>query len=103
MSVFYILPSPGFLGKAFERHLHLLFPGLTWDEIFLKLLVGHVLEVTARHAGVYLIQQHELPEQEDVEQALVDGFGAEPGDELIEMHAGARMGEWRIKRRLVGG
>jgi hypothetical protein len=101
MATFYLLPSPRFLGQAFERHLHLLFPGLCWEESTLALVVDQVSAAVALHPNAYLIQRHELPEDEDPIQALIDAFGAEPGDEVVELHAGARLGEWRIRRRLV--
>jgi hypothetical protein len=101
MATFYLLPSPRFLGQAFERYLRLLFPGLHWEESTLAQVVDQVSAAAALHPNVYLIQRHELPENEDAIQAVIDAFGAEPGDVIIELHAGARLGEWRIRRRLV--
>ncbi|HEY1860976.1 MAG TPA: hypothetical protein VGG61_11505 [Gemmataceae bacterium] len=101
MATFYLLPAPRFLGRAFARHLQVLFPGLHWEESALDHVVEHVTETAGRHANVFLIHQHELPENVDVLQSLVDAFGAEPGDTVIEMHAGAKLGEWRIRQRVV--
>jgi hypothetical protein len=101
MATFYILPSPGSLGRAFEWQLHVLFPGLHWDETALAHVVRQVTEAAARHPDVFLVHQHELPESVDVLRALAETFGAEPGDIVIETHAGARLGEWRIRRRVV--
>src|SRR5438874_11950675 len=89
MATFYVLPSPAFLGKSFEPHLRLLFPGLNWDETALVHLAKQVSTALAQHPNVYLLHQHELTEGADVVQATVDGFGAESGDEVIEMHAGS--------------
>src|SRR5436309_2144530 len=101
MATFYLLPSFRFLGQSFKGHLQILFPGLNWDESALRRLAEQVSEAASRHPNVYLVHHHELTENEDMVQALVDGFGAEPGDEVVEMYAGARLGEWRIQRRIV--
>jgi hypothetical protein len=101
MATFYVLPSPGFLGRAFERQLQVLFLGLHWNQSALDHVVRQVTEAAARHPDVFLVHQHELPENVDVLRALADTFGAEPGDIVIETHAGARLGEWHIRRRLV--
>jgi hypothetical protein len=101
MATFYLLPSPGFLGQSLAQHLQGLFPGLNWDESALAHVAEQVTQAAARHANVYLVHQHEMPQTEDVLQVLVDGYGAEPGDEIIEIHAGARLGEWRIERHVV--
>ena len=101
MATFYVLPSTGFLSRAFERQLQALFPGLDWEEPALDQVVREVTKAAARHSGVFLVHQHELPESVEVLRALAENFGAEPGDTVIETHAGAKLGEWRIRRRLV--
>jgi hypothetical protein len=101
MATFYVLPAPEFLEQVYERHLRVLFPGLRWSANVLGQVVAQVSRAAASHAGVYLIQQNELPEDADLERTLIDGFGAEPGDEIIEMHAGPRLGEWRVRRNVL--
>jgi hypothetical protein len=101
MATFYLLPAPGFLCEVFERQLQALFPGLRWDAGALAQVVAEVSQAAASHSDVYLIQQHDLPVNANVLQTLADAFGAEPGDTVIEMHAGPRLGEWRIRRRVV--
>jgi hypothetical protein len=101
MATFYVLPAPGFLAQVYERHLHVLFPGLRWNGETVAHIVTHVSQAAASHPDIYLVRQHELAENTDVVQALVDAFGAEIGDEVIEMHAGPRLGEWRVRRRVV--
>jgi hypothetical protein len=101
MATFYLLPSPGYLGKALKPYLQVLFPGLHWDESILLQLTERVRDAASQHADAYVVYQHELPEDADVVQAIVDAYGAEPGDEVIEIHACYRIGGWRIRRRRV--
>src|ERR1700730_17976538 len=54
MATFYLLPSPRFLGQAFERQLHQLFPGLHWEESTLAQVVDQVSAAAALHPNVYL-------------------------------------------------
>jgi hypothetical protein len=101
MATYYLLPAPEFLEQIYERHLRVLFPGLRWSADVLGQVVAQVSKAAASHSDVYLIQQNELPEGADLVRSLVDGFGAEHGDEIIEMHAGPTLGEWRVRRRVV--
>ena len=57
---------------------------------------------TASPGGVYVVYGEELPEGEDAGRALADGFGAEPGDEVIELRAAGRPGELAVRRWRVG-
>ena len=50
---------------------------------------------------VYVVFREDLPLEEPATQALADGFGAEPGDTIIEFKPGAKPGqlrsqEWRL-------
>jgi hypothetical protein len=47
---------------------------------------------------VFVVYREDLPEDEDLPQVLVDGFGAEPGDEIVELRASGRPGAWRVRR-----
>jgi hypothetical protein len=51
-----------------------------------------------------VIYREDLPREETAAQALVNGFGAEAGDEVVEVRPGGRPGEittrrWRIRER----
>ena len=54
------------------------------------------------HPDVYVVYREELPDGEDPARALADGFGAEPGDEVIELRAADRPGELAVRRWHVG-
>lgn len=99
MALFYLLPPRPFLGACFARYLQALFPGLEWGGATWSELADTLATAARMHDGVYVVYREELPDGEDVDRALADGFGAEPGDELVEVRAGSRPGELRVHRR----
>ncbi len=105
MSVFYLLPPRSYLGQCFAGYLETMFPGLEWSSAAWPDLADTLTTTTRARGEVYVVYREELPDGETVERALVDGFGAETGDEIVEVRAGARPGEvctrrWRLDRRL---
>ena len=102
MSIFYLMPPRPFLGDRFADFLQTLFPGLAWDSAARSSLAETLGEAAAARDGVYVIYRDDLPREEAPDQALVNGFGAEPGDEVVEVRPGGRAGEvatrrWRIE------
>jgi hypothetical protein len=98
MAIFYLLPSRPFLGQHFGAYLRTLFPGLDWGDAAWPQLADVLTTATQLQEGVYVVHREELPDSEDVPRALADGFGAEPGDEVVEVRAGIRPGEWIVQR-----
>lgn len=101
MSVFYLMPPRPFLGDRFADFLQALFPGLTWD-CSARMNLTELLGVAAERDGIFVIYREDLPDGEAAAQALLDGFGAESGDEVVEVRPGGRPGEittrrWRIE------
>jgi hypothetical protein len=106
MALFYLLPPRPFLGERVAGFLQTFLPGLDWDgarrpelaEVFTDAL-------SARRPGgadVYVVYREDLPAGEAPARALVDGFGAEAGDEVVEVRPGPRPGEvltrrWRVE------
>lgn len=102
MSTFYLLPPRPYLGEHFAAYLGAFFPGLQWDSaVWANLAEGLAAAVTCR-PGVYVVYREELPEDEDPAKALADGFGAEAGDEVIELRSAGRPGELSVRRWRVG-
>jgi hypothetical protein len=99
MALFYLMPPRPFLGQCLASTLRALFPGLEWGAATWSELADMLAATTQLHDGVYVVFREELPDGEDVDRALADGFGAEPGDEVVEVRAGSRPGELRIFRR----
>jgi hypothetical protein len=98
VSTFYLLPPRPYLGECFAHYLQGLFPGLTWDpDVWPNLAEGLASTATCRR-DVFVVYREDLPEEEDLPQALVNGFGAEAGDEIIELRASGRPGAWVVQR-----
>jgi hypothetical protein len=101
MALFYLLPPRPFLGERFANFLQAFFPGLEWDagaraqlaDVFGAALVGR--------PDVYVVYREDLPAGEPPARALVDGFGAEAGDEVVEVRPGPRPGEVVTRRWTV--
>lgn len=101
MSIFYLMPPRPFLGDRFAAFLQNLFPGLDWD-CSARAELAELLGEAAGRPDVFIVYRDDLPDEETPSRALVNGFGAEPGDEVIEVRPGGRPGEvlarrWRIE------
>lgn len=104
MSTFYVLPPRRILGARFAGYLGGIFPGLRWTTTAWNHLADTLTTtVIANQSDVYVVHREELPEGEDTAQALAIGFGAEPGDEVVEVRPGTRLGEMIVRRWRMGG
>jgi hypothetical protein len=100
MSIFYLMPPRPFLGDRFAAFLQSFFPGLDWDSSQ-RITLADVLGEAVGRGDVYVVFRDDLPREEPLVQALRDGFGAEGGDEVVEVRPGGRSGElitrrWRV-------
>jgi hypothetical protein len=99
MAIFYLLPPRPALEDSLGEFLDSWLPGLPRPAD----LGGDFIDLlTARlaRAEVYVVFREELPEGSDAAESLRDGFGAGPGDGIIELRLrGAREPEpryWRL-------
>jgi hypothetical protein len=102
MSIFYLMPPRPYLGDRFADFLQTLFPGLAWESTSRTSLAELLGDAAGEREGVFVIYREDLPQEESTLQALVDGFGAEAGDEVVEVRPGGRPGEiltrrWRVE------
>lgn len=98
MSIFYLMPPRPFLGDRFADFLQTLFPGLAWDSASREDLAELLGDAAAEREDVYVIYRDDFPREVAPAQALMDGFGAEPGDEVVEVRPGSRPGELTTRR-----
>jgi hypothetical protein len=89
MVTFYLLPPRACLDDALGSLLSRLLPGLpipadTWEAIAERLAA-----VAGWPADLVLIARDDLPEGEPIAESLAAGFGAEPGDRVVEVGTGA--------------
>ncbi len=102
MSIFYLMPPRPFLGDRFAAFLQTFFPGLDWDSCQRTSLV-ELLGDAAGRSDVFVVYRDDLPREEAPSLALINGFGAEPGDEVVEVLPAAAAGELTSRRwRLAG-
>jgi hypothetical protein len=102
MSIFYFLPSRPLLGQRFADFLQTVFPGQHWPREqwhdLAELLGGEV----TRRADTYVVFREDVPEGVALEEAMVRAFGAEPGDEIVEVALGGRLAVLTARRWKLG-
>ncbi len=101
MSTFYVLPPRPVVGERFAGFLQLVFPGLQWDAPMRINLANALGEAALSHPDVYVVYREDMPSGDSVTRALLDAFGAEPGDEVIEIRPVGRgidmtVARWRV-------
>jgi hypothetical protein len=85
MSTFYLLPARPQLGRMFSQYLETVFPGLHWNQTGWNDLAEWLGAAAHRHGQVYVVYREDLPDDVTQTEALRTEFGAEPGDEIIEV------------------
>ncbi|MFN4257875.1 MAG: hypothetical protein ACK4RK_01155 [Gemmataceae bacterium] len=98
MATFYLLPPRPALRQDLDAYLQRWFPGLSCPAERLAELMDLCGAIATQAADVFIVHREDLPLGEDAVQALRDGFGAEAGDEIIEIRAGQRPGELHAHR-----
>ena len=103
MSTFYLLPPRPVLGRCLADAFIELVPGLDWTARESVELADLFAEALARRPDAYAVYREELPDGEEPGQALMHGYGADVGDDVVELRAGIRPGALRARRWRVGG
>src|SRR5262245_24783237 len=103
MSTFYLLPPRPVIADAFAAFLNQFFPGLDWDAA-MRTNMAHALGAAASgRPDVFVVYRDDLPEGEAPSRVLAEIYGAEPGDEVVELRFTGRPCEftsrrWRLQR-----
>jgi hypothetical protein len=95
VSTFFLLPPRPVLGRHFAGYLDGFLPGLRWDAADRAALAEALGATAARQPDVFVIFREDLPEGVELRQALVGDFGAEAGDEVVDV-APSGIERWRI-------
>jgi hypothetical protein len=95
MSTFYVLPSRPLLEDYFAEALKPLLPCASNHPSMLTEILESAMLL---HPDVFVVHREELPEADDLTRALQEGFGAEPGDEVIEVRSGKTRRDWTSRR-----
>lgn len=85
MARFYLLPPRTLLRERFAQWLLAVLPGFDRPGSLAGDLVELLEGAMARHEDVYLLFADELPGDGSLHRALAEDFGAEPGDEIIDL------------------
>jgi hypothetical protein len=98
VSTFYLLPPRAQMGERLAAYLQTCFPGLDWPARAWSEL-GELLATTVGdRPDVYVVYRDDLSDGDDVGAALVNGFGAEPGDEVVEICPAGKRGPAEARR-----
>lgn len=95
MCQFYLLPPRAVLGRRLAATLGIAIPD-SGDEAW-RSFADSLMDAMAS-VGIYVVYRDELPPGEEPARALADGYGAEAGDEIIEISGDAALTTrcWRI-------
>ncbi len=95
MATFYLLPPRPLLADKFADFLRSVLPDLKIERSDPAALSEFLEGMIGNQPAVYLVHREELPDGDEPTAALRDSFGAEPGDEVVEIRAGTAR-RWRI-------
>jgi hypothetical protein len=95
MATFYVLPPRSVLGRRLAAVLGIALADpdeMAWAEF------GDALCRAIAQTGAYIVYRDDLPAGEELNRALADGYGAEIGDEVIEIRGDAALTtrRWRM-------
>jgi hypothetical protein len=97
MSTFYLLPPRRVVAQYLAVALGIP-PELAEDNASLWNEAAETLSRAVEAAGAFVVYRDDLPPGEDPVCALAHGFGAEVGDEIIEIHpADASIRRWPLR------
>jgi hypothetical protein len=96
MSTFYLLPARPQMGQMFGQFLESVFPGLHWHQGAWGDLAESLGAAAHGHPEVFVVYREDLPDGLEPAEALRTSFGAEPGDEIIEVMPGKGERRWRL-------
>jgi len=95
MSTFYLLPPRACLEQAVSELFGKLLPGLPLPVDMWETLTRELASTACWPAEVYFVPRDELPDGE-VGGALVEGYGAEEGDRVVEVSLARPARTWVV-------
>lgn len=95
MTTFYLLPPRTCLEQAVSQLFGKLLPGLPLPADAWDMLTHELASVANWPADAYFVPRDELPEGEPGE-ALIEYFGAEPGDRVVDVSLARPARTWFI-------
>jgi hypothetical protein len=102
MSTFYVLPSRALLGQRVGEFLEGVFPGLHWQRSEWPDLAESLGLAAVTRPDVYVLYREDVPDGGRLADALAAEFGAERGDEVVEVLLGGRLAPLAVRRWRLG-
>lgn len=102
MATFYLLPPRDCLDKAVGELFTKLLPGLPLPDDVWGAVAFHLGRAAGWESDVYLVPRDDLTDGPTAE-ALADGFGAEPGDRVIEVSTARPARTWVLTATDIPG
>ena len=84
MATYLVLPPRELLEHAMTEFANRLLPGLPKPLGLADVLLAHVIAAQPGSDRTFVVYREELPDSGDTLETLVDAFGAEPGDRVLE-------------------
>mgnify|MGYP000305109273 CR=1 FL=1 len=85
MATFYVLPPRSVLAERWGHFWSALFPGLSLNNESPVDLVERIEALIGHQPDTFIVYRDDLSVDCDLESALRDGFGAEWGDQVVEV------------------
>ena len=83
MATFLLLPPRELVEHAVREFAHRLLPGVWPPDDLADLFINRIIEAQPQASEVHVLHREDLPEG-DVIVSLVEAFGGEPGDRVVE-------------------
>lgn len=88
MATFYVLPSRHQLGQRCNEWLATLLPGVAWPRGDWPQLAEAFVSAVQDRPGVFVVFREDGDERLPLRSMLARDFGAEPGDDVVEIGMG---------------
>ena len=85
MATFYLLPPRECLEHAVGQFVNRILPGVPVPESLWACLVEHLVGLPNSQPMQFVIHREDLPGLGSLDRDLVEGFGAEAGDRIVEV------------------
>ncbi len=95
MATFYLLPPRACLERAVSDLFGKLLPGLPLPSDAWDILTQQLIPTSAWPADAFLVPRDELPDGDPTE-TLVECYGAEPGDRVVEVSLSRPARTWTL-------
>jgi hypothetical protein len=97
MAVFYVLPPRPALGECLARLLRSYVPGVSIESGSCAEMIANLVNEASQEEEAYVVHREDLPDGDDVSAALCNGYGAEPGDQVVWVALGSKLEEPRVR------